>query len=58
VVAVVNRYIITLKKDEPHGKTREVEVTTTDIAEAERLALAVEGPGWIWWGSLLVATNV
>lgn len=54
----MNRYIITLKKDEPHGEEREVEVVAENIARAERLALAVEGEGWLWWGSRLDKTNV
>lgn len=58
MVAVVNRYIITLKKDEPHGEIREVTVETEDIAKAEKLALAVEEPGWLWWGSRLDKANV
>ena len=57
-MAIVNRYIITLEKDEPHGEERDIQVVAETSAEAELLALAVEGEGWLWWGSRLDKANV
>jgi len=54
----MNRYVVTLKKDEPHGEERDVEVVAETIEKAERLALAVEGKGWRCWGSRLDKANV